>query len=760
MEIVEATMEPDEGVEVNFSENSKSFSLSGKFRNGYVISLRYVYITTNKDLFYKSQYITVGSNGKNYGICKVTFEAEGDCVLLGTKENLLPFNGQKIDYSQDCPEKQFTDYVIITRYGAKWNSYFSQNVYSNKDYAGYVELIFPRISLGGNNFILENNVDTPFVNYIDENIVKHNGTHYIVNYRYPKKGELNTNMSVSFINSIDNEFVFPMDESLVLNTSTENTRAKAKEILESDISNEPDYIKLGRWVTKNMKYNLAYSGVHMNVDEILSKLTGVCDHFTRLYNAFLSSIGIKAVYLAGYAISGENGVPEKASSVAHAWTMAKINGKWKAFDSTWGLYFDKFPISHVFSNNYDFSWSSSYYQMTVYSAKYDTTFSEFVNENNLKIIKEEVEEALFIREEKVRKKEVDLIKKENELNITENELDKREENLKPKEEELNRKEKELNNTELELLTIEEELNNKEKELNSTKLYLLEKQEELLKKEIKLNNTEMDLENKKIEINNMEIKLNQTESILNNKEAELYEKEVKLNSTEIELNKKEENINEREKELNTTDSKLKEKEEKLNEKEIDLDNRESNIKSKEDEINKREEKLNNTEILLKNKEEQLKEKEKKLNLTESNLKTKENYLDSKEKELNKIKIELNKKEENINEREKELKITDSKLKEKEEKLNEKEIDLNNRESNIKPKEDELKKKEIDLNNKENSISDQEAAFNEKGQSNLIGLIIVCVLLGISLLLNIYFTIKRKKNGNILDKTTNEKLTELI
>jgi hypothetical protein len=103
--------------------------------------------------------------------------------------------------------------------------------------------------------------------------------------------------------------------------------------------------------------------------------------------------------------------------------MAKINGKWKAFDSTWGLYFDKFPISHVFGNYYDFSWSSHYsYGISINSAKYDTTFSGFVVENNLRKLEEEAEEALFIREEKIRKKEEDLIKKEKELNITEDEL--------------------------------------------------------------------------------------------------------------------------------------------------------------------------------------------------------------------------------------------------------------------------------------------------------------------------------------------------
>ena len=131
-----------------------------------------------------------------------------EILLLGTKNNYLPFDGHKIYYSQSCPEKSFTDYVIITRYAAKWNSYYSRDVkgyYNNK---GFAEQVFPRFSLGGNNFIIENNLNTPYVNYIDGNIVKNNGTHYIVNYTNPKAETLKTNTSVTFVNSIDNEFVF------------------------------------------------------------------------------------------------------------------------------------------------------------------------------------------------------------------------------------------------------------------------------------------------------------------------------------------------------------------------------------------------------------------------------------------------------------------------------------------------------------------------------------------------------------------------
>jgi hypothetical protein len=97
MEIVEASLDVGEGeVTVSYSQNSKSFELGGKFYNGYIINLRYVYLTTNTDIFYKSQYITVNSNNKEYGICKVSFEAEGDLIILGTNENLLPYKDGKV----------------------------------------------------------------------------------------------------------------------------------------------------------------------------------------------------------------------------------------------------------------------------------------------------------------------------------------------------------------------------------------------------------------------------------------------------------------------------------------------------------------------------------------------------------------------------------------------------------------------------------------------------------------------------------------
>jgi len=617
---VEATQEGVGEIEVKFSEDSELFELIGEFQNGAIISLRYVYNCINKDLFYKSQFIRVGSKGERYGICKVSFEAKGDTILLGSRDNLLPFDGNKIYYEQPCPEEQFTDYAIITRYGAKWNTYFSWKSTNYKDNQGYLELYFPRISLGGNNLILENKLSTPYVDYIDDNIVKNNGTHFIIKYDKPRRGSLNTQVDVTFANSIDNEFVFPMNEDMILDTSTENTRAKAREILANDNSNEPDYIKLGRWVNKNMKYDLKYSGAKMTVDEILSKLIGVCDHFTRLYNALLLSIGIKAVYLGGYAISGKDGTPESADSVPHAWTMAKIDGKWKAFDSTWGLFFDKFPISHVFGNNYDFTYGGRYSSgVSRPSSSKDLKFVDYVDQTTLINLQEEIKDALFIREENVKKKEVELASRESNITEKEKELGQREESIKIKENNLTQEEISLNNIKKELSEKEKDLNKKETELTNTEKELATKNEQLLNKETELNEKEKNLNEreanlkpKENELNQRETLLNEKETTLKNKESNLNEKENQLNEKETTLNNKESNLSQKEKDLNAREADLIPKEEKLNQKENQLNDREANLIQKEEKLNEKEKDLNDEESYLKDKNVTLINKEEKLN----------------------------------------------------------------------------------------------------------------------------------------------------
>ena len=56
---------------------------------------------------------------------------------------------------------------------------------------------------------------------------------------------------------------------------------------------------------------------------IFNNKKGVCEHYTILYNAMLNSIGIKAMYVAGWAFQG-NETSGDEDTVGHAWTAALI----------------------------------------------------------------------------------------------------------------------------------------------------------------------------------------------------------------------------------------------------------------------------------------------------------------------------------------------------------------------------------------------------------------------------------------------------
>ena len=122
-----------------------------------------------------------------------------------------------------------------------------------------------------------------------------------------------------------------------------------------------DYMKIGEWVYKNIKYNLSYVGAPLTALEIYNKRTGVCSHFTRLSNVLLFSLGYKVLFATGFC--AENNIFD--DDVGHAWSLIKIGNIWFPFDSTWGLFKGKIPITHVFGNvnntaNYTCNYSYSY----------------------------------------------------------------------------------------------------------------------------------------------------------------------------------------------------------------------------------------------------------------------------------------------------------------------------------------------------------------------------------------------------------------
>ena len=108
-----------------------------------------------------------------------------------------------------------------------------------------------------------------------------------------------------------------------------------------------DYMKIGMWVHKNIKYDYNYTGrTEFSAVDIYKMKIGVCHHFTKLSNALLYSLGYKVLYASGYAVKGNNSFK---TSTGHAWSLIKLsNNKWYPFDSTWGIFSGKLPISHIF----------------------------------------------------------------------------------------------------------------------------------------------------------------------------------------------------------------------------------------------------------------------------------------------------------------------------------------------------------------------------------------------------------------------------
>ena len=110
----------------------------------------------------------------------------------------------------------------------------------------------------------------------------------------------------------------------------------------------PNVTKIGKWINKNIKYDINYIGRNdVTAFNTYNIKTGVCHHFTILLNALMYSLGYQAIYVSGFASDLKNYL---TIETAHAWSLIKIEGKWLPFDATWGIFSGKLPLTHLFHN--------------------------------------------------------------------------------------------------------------------------------------------------------------------------------------------------------------------------------------------------------------------------------------------------------------------------------------------------------------------------------------------------------------------------
>ena len=279
------------------------------------------------------------------------------------KELVKPYNESAIIFDDILPDSAKSITIYVTPYEMKWE-YILEIKADLKNKPDLVTMDVYKVFVeGGNIFNVVKNENETNINVNESNRrdkIYYDDEDDFYQLYDVQKGQIYFKRNVLF-STRPNNWTVPkyLDEKWV-NTSTSDTMLLAKNILAEDSSSSPDYIKLGEWLYKNIKYNASRiydvpSGLNATennrqyLSQIILKKEGKCHDFTKIYNALLASIGIKAVYLSGYVFyEYDYDAPNHILEGGHAWTLAKINNKWIPLDATWNYFEGVFPQNHLF----------------------------------------------------------------------------------------------------------------------------------------------------------------------------------------------------------------------------------------------------------------------------------------------------------------------------------------------------------------------------------------------------------------------------
>ena len=346
IEIIKVEMNSNEIKEPNYSSHRLIFTFILYNNETLPIKIIYKQIPINFNIFYNK--INIGLSGILYGRkANYNLNISEDLVICNIENNIFNDKGNgKLIWEGIVPYKGLKTIISLTLKKLKWKILKEINFYSENG-INLVHITTPKFCLGGNNKILSYHIQNNSINKIDgKNIIqignkiqsKYNNINSLYGFL---KFEITLENYSNYEWECGNEIKIPKDEEdyqIELSTF-------AIKIIEDDKSDDPNYVKIGKWVNKNINYKLSLRGKKITAIKILENKEGVCEHFTILFNALLNSIGIPAIYVSGYSIKKED---DKFIQIQHAWSIVNINGKWLGMDATWGLFNGKLPISHIF----------------------------------------------------------------------------------------------------------------------------------------------------------------------------------------------------------------------------------------------------------------------------------------------------------------------------------------------------------------------------------------------------------------------------
>ena len=322
------------------------------YKNEYII-INFSYIITKSTIekLYKQEKISIPSIYPN-GQCNYKIIVSDQFVDLGLDYNYFTKEKDKIYVYNDSCSKYWaiSDVIRFTPSESYWIADIKLYIESSGKLSEDVPFTLPRYYMGGKN----RNKNYKITSLVDGSLLGMTPKdETFIGVRVPgkKKKTVGLNLHTAFSNKMDGEFlVYTSENFYKLNENIyDKIKSKAQSVIADEseqYKNLPNYYKLGKFVYNYMKYDINYSGKDLSLKEIYEGRTGVCEHFTLLYNAMLNSIGIKAIYVFGWAFEDDDDIYVDEDISGHAWTAALIDGKWKELDATWGL-FEGVPAGHI-----------------------------------------------------------------------------------------------------------------------------------------------------------------------------------------------------------------------------------------------------------------------------------------------------------------------------------------------------------------------------------------------------------------------------
>ena len=294
----------------------------------------------------KAKYVL--NNKSNYEI--INFEDE---FFIKTNENEYTWSGT-------VPEGGKMTIVKLSKREAKYRFYEKYSISTmNNSPINNTTIKIPFGYKGGNNEIIKMSCFSKQTKSIKEDKTL---KQYEAQFLNTKSNIVQCKIQGELINRCKGEWILDLTdeevESLIPQDYKEN-KQDFKQISiqiikdynkdhKNDLVQIPDVAKVGKWVHNNIKYNINYTGKsEVKAIDVYNFKEGACEHFTKLYNALLYSLGYKVLFVSGFDIEKKNYYGEEDG---HAWSAIKIDGKWLPFDAIWGIFSGKLPVSHIFKS--------------------------------------------------------------------------------------------------------------------------------------------------------------------------------------------------------------------------------------------------------------------------------------------------------------------------------------------------------------------------------------------------------------------------